>query len=454
MNMQDAILKKLGLEVRGSYEEKRFRINQFCCYQGITVSDLFKILSREKDPCFVPLRKYGVELEGGILSTSEEFVAKLKKAGIPSFVAGSSKEVVAKWKIAKDCTVSIEGLNPVEIISPQLIGMGKGFGFAEVEKVLKIWNEELSKNGIRLGVNPTCGGHVHVDVYDYDLKNAFNLQLLVYCLWDLLKYLVPSSRRNNKFCKEIKDFHFKENFTKGTLTKDLFAIGGDRHLCLNLVNLFDNHVEFRFWPGTTSVAEVKMHVIISLCLTETAKKKSVLDLLKANERDYVTIEDLLDFIGVKGPHPVLQEVRSLARQKFYYFIQSAGVEGILKKEKVYEKLSKAFTEATFGIVVSPIHSSLKKFLYRKFLKTELKEKFFKSELEEKLSVNFVRSIVEAVRVDWEREKVSMVFSDKMKDFVVAVLYLFGVKDSESWVKRTSDDEIAKDFFVRAAASGF
>jgi len=452
ITMQDAILKKIGLKVKGSYEEKRFRIEQFCSYQGITVKELFRILAKEKKPCFIPLRKFGVELEGGIPCSREEFAGILSENGISAYATGYNHDIVAKWKIGTDSSIRIEGLTPTEITSPQFIGMGERAGFKEIEKLLKIWNEKLNENGTSNGVNRTCGGHVHVDVYDFSLKDVFNLQMLVYCLWDLLKFLVPPSRRNNHYCNEIQPYHFEDNF------KVLKGYPQDRYLCLNFNGFSNNlrNVEFRFWSGSTNVKKVKMHVVISLCLVETAKKKTIWNLIESVDRDYLTIEDFLDFIGVRGSHPVLKEVKEFAVQRFNNFVELAGADGLLKKEKIYKKIKEALKEAIVGILNSDCYSSLVKdflgaedlsekerlsFGYALRISEKIKFRFdeesLKVEFPLKSSSNFVRMEVKDGEIICScrkfRQEGKCIHSEGLHN-VLIVLGLFGIEGNSRWSK--------------------
>lgn len=450
LSMQDAILKKIGLEVRGSYEEKRFRVENFCRYQGITVRDLFRILTKEKNPCWIPLRKYGIEFEGGIYSSRDEFAAKLNENGAPAYRTGYDHTITPRWKVGTDSSVSVSGLNSVEITSPQLIGMGEKFGFAEVERVLRIWNEELNEHGFESGVNRTCGGHVHVDVYDFTLTDAFNLQMLVYCLWDLLKFLVPPSRRSNTYCRVFEPYHFKQNF----LNFEGYVL--DRYLCANFTGFRNKHVEFRFWPGTTNVKKAKMHVIISLCLVETAKHKTIWNLLESVDRDYLTIKDFLDFIGVRGSHPVLKEVREFVIQRFNNFVELAGSDGLLKKEKIYKKIKEALQEAIVGILNSDCYSSLVKdflgaedlsekerlsFGYALRISEKIKFRFDEESLKVEFplnrSPNFVRLEVKDGEISCScrkfRQEGKCIHSEGLHN-VLIVLGLFGIEGGSRWSK--------------------
>ena len=311
---------------------------------------------------------------------------------ISAYSTGYDHSIVARWKIGTDSSVSVRGLTPVEITSPQFIGMGEQFGFKEIERLLKIWNEKLNENGTPVGVNRTCGGHVHVDVYDFSLMDVLNLQMLVYCLWDLLKFLVPPSRRQNSYCRELQPFHFMENFTQ------IKGYSLDRYLCVNFNGFLNQlkNVEFRFWAGTTSVKKVRMHVMFSLCLVETAKKKTIWDLLENTEREFITIEDLLDFIGIKGMHPVLREVREFTVERFNHFIQSEE-ERFLRKDRVYRKIREAFENAVIGNLTVSEYSAL------------VKEYLDKNERQdaEKNRVNYAYAnrIVNLMNIRWEGERI-------------------------------------------------
>jgi hypothetical protein len=342
MMMQDVILKKLGLKVSGTYEEKYFRLQKFAEYQGITVNELFKLLTKEENPCFIPIRKFGVELEGGIPLQKRDFAALLRQEGIPAEVTGYYHDIVPHFKVGSDSSVSVPDLFPVEITSPQLIGLGNsGSGFKEVEKLLEIWNRELHAAGIESAVNRSCGGHIHVDVYDYSLKDLIQLYLLFYGTWELIKFLIPPSRRKNyRYCRPIGERDFEEFFIGNGYISN-------RYVALNSANFRDKHVEFRFWPGTTLSRKLKMHLIVSLCFVEAVKKgKTIWQLLQeveAKGKDRIEIEDLLDFLEIRGEHPVLKEVREYAIKRYYHFWNTA------EEDKV---------EAEIGISLNYVWNSL------------------------------------------------------------------------------------------------
>jgi len=309
MTMQDAILKKLGLSAEGDKLNKFWRIKLFSEYQGLSPREILKILNRysAEEIVWIPVRKYGLEFEGGIPCGKDEFGEILRSKGIPFRICGYNHDIETCWKIGSDSSVNVPDLTPVEITSPQLIGIGNsGLGFKEVEKLLQIWNEVLQG---RNGVNKSCGGHIHIDVYDYKWADLFRLALLVYLSWDFLKFLVPPSRRDNRYCRQLNQEYFK------LLLSDSYP---DRYHVLNVTNFPSKHIEFRLWPGSLNVNKVKMHLLISLLMTEVIKTKGIKSFYAE-----LTFDRWLDLIGLKGP--IMNEVRQFTVERFNHFCSREGI---------------------------------------------------------------------------------------------------------------------------------
>jgi len=313
-SMQNTILSKLGLSTEGSSLAKYWRVRMFSEYQGLSPQEVLNLLNKHAEISWIPVRKYGLEFEGGIPLIKEEFAEILNRERIPYLITGYNHDIVSCWKIGSDSSVSIPNLNSVEITSPQLIGLGNsGMGFVEVERLLEIWNNCLREHGFRDGVNRSCGGHVHVDVFDYSQADLFRLALLTYLSWDFLKFLIPPSRRNNSYCKPLNEEFFRLL---------LQNCSPDRYFVLNVQNFRNKHIEFRHWPGTLNIQKVRMHLLISLLLTETAKKEGI----KKFYKEEVSFEEWLSMIGLKGPHPIMEEVRRFTEERFAYFLSREGVE--------------------------------------------------------------------------------------------------------------------------------
>ncbi len=322
--MQKKILEKLGLQSSENFLKDYFRIQLFAEYQGIDTTLLFKILALDDKPVFIPIRKFGVEIEAGIpVSRSEFSQIYLEENGVCSQTWGysGSGEVIPRFKIGTDSSLSFDnGLEGIEVTSPPLIGMGNHrMGFIEVQKLLSIWKEVLEKYqyNIDKAINSSCGGHIHVDVWDLRREHIFNLSLIIYLFWDVIKFLVPPSRRNNRYCRAVDLPYMCEVFKRGGCS--------DRYFALNTSHLLNRkkHVEFRFWAGTLNPRKWRAHIVLSLFLVERAKEfwKSLFNLLK---REKIEIEEFLEFVfGISSEkeiyHPILKDVISFLKERYHYF---------------------------------------------------------------------------------------------------------------------------------------
>lgn len=188
------------------------------------------------------------------------------------------------WKLHED--VSIEGPNPIEIVTPPLQGMA---GINQVVKFCNVFGKYAS-------VNDSTGLHVHVGAADFLAKNSgaqrLTLALLHFKNFEpLFDSLVNASRRNNKFAASIdnqteilsnykqiiKDKARKLNSMLDILTK------GERYKKLNLESLAKHKtLEFRQMQGTLNPTIVKNWIVICTSFVDMIieTEESFLGLLK------------------------------------------------------------------------------------------------------------------------------------------------------------------------------
>lgn len=133
----------------------------------------------------------------------------------------------------------------------------------------------------------SCGYHVHIDfkdsvkrerqgdIYDYRHNMIKNLWLFYIAFEDVLASFMPRSRRNNRYCTQLKtDYHAKEIATTNNLeelekiwyrvrgSSDLKSRKADRkdetrYRGINLHTLFiENHLEIRFHSGTINPRKI------------------------------------------------------------------------------------------------------------------------------------------------------------------------------------------------------
>lgn len=168
------------------------------------------------------------------------------------------------WKLHED--VSIEGINPIEIVTPPLQGPA---GITQVTRFCNLFGKYAS-------VNDSTGLHVHVGAADFLKRNSaaqrLTLALLHFKNFEpLFDSLVNASRRNNKFAAStasqtevlsnykqiIKDEAKKLNAMLDILTK------GERYKKLNLESLAKHKtLEFRQMQGTLNPTIVKNWIVI------------------------------------------------------------------------------------------------------------------------------------------------------------------------------------------------
>lgn len=163
-------------------------------------------------------QKFGIELECGVRSRSNsDFVivegerdVEVKEAEVQVTgdtlpldinvveVTKTIKEIdVVRLEQVGDGSVSTNLCN-VEFVSP-ILGGSTGEG------MLKSVIKNIRKSGVT--VNRSCGFHVHVDTNNYNQDDGSYQKLfgLYYAFEDLLYSFVPKTRKQNHYCKPVKN---------------------------------------------------------------------------------------------------------------------------------------------------------------------------------------------------------------------------------------------------------
>lgn len=178
-------------------------------------------------------------------------------------------EVVERWKVVTDASLSG---NAYEIVSPPLTSLN------EVELVCKVLNE----NGFT--VNTSCGFHVHHEIKDLDYK-ALNNLFRLYDKYEahVINKMLPGSRRNSRWCKPVSNLMPKVE--QSTNLEEFLRNVGHCHISrsniryhsLNL-NSFLKYgtIEFRHHSGTIDFEKIKMWVLLTHKMIETAIEKKAI----------------------------------------------------------------------------------------------------------------------------------------------------------------------------------
>ena len=210
-------------------------------------------------------RNFGVEIEA-CNCTRERLARELTAAGINVQVEGyNHTDHTDHWKLVTDS--SLCGNNTFELVSPILHGEQ---GLEELEKVC--WVLDLCN----AKVNDTCGLHVHMDAAEFDLSTWKNLILTYKRLEGVIDNFMPSSRRNNHYCKGLSTI--AETAIKGARNiGDLRA--AFHHNRYHKVNLeaYARHrtVEFRQHGGSTNFTKMSAWIHFLAKMITFAKQGQV-----------------------------------------------------------------------------------------------------------------------------------------------------------------------------------
>ena len=191
-------------------------------------------------------RNFGVEIEA-YNCTRERLARELRAAGISVQVEGyNHTDHADHWKLVTDS--SLHGNNTFELVSPILHGEA---GIDELEKVC--WVLELCD----VKVNDTCGLHIHMDAHDFTMDTWRNLAVTYKRLEPVIDAFMPSSRRNNRYCKGLSGISETAISRAQTVTELRRAFHNDRYHKVNL-EAYARHctVEFRQHGGSMNFTKM------------------------------------------------------------------------------------------------------------------------------------------------------------------------------------------------------
>lgn len=191
-------------------------------------------------------RNFGVEIEA-YNCMRERLARELNAAGIRVQIEGyNHTDHADHWKLVTDG--SLYGNDTFELVSPILHGEQ---GLEELEKVC--WVLDLCD----VKVNDSCGLHVHMDAAEFDLQTWKNLVLTYKRLEGVIDQFMPSSRRNNTYCKGLTAIT-EAAVNRATNISDLrAAFNHNRYHKVNL-EAYARHrtVEFRQHGGSTNFTKM------------------------------------------------------------------------------------------------------------------------------------------------------------------------------------------------------
>lgn len=297
---QITALKRLGVEKfeHLTNAQAYFIFNDLLERQGLEYKAYESHLKEHGKISTLPLYSFGVEFEGLVRSRTTLQEA-MQSAGFLVWNTGYNHDRTEKWKIATDSSVRAEnGFETMELVSPKLFGVP---GFNSLKKALELWN------GVGGKVNSSCGLHVHVDAYGWDINLMFELakiwaKIEVPVLW----YLVSPSRRGNRFCNYLNADYFH------VLSRGNYP---NRYFSLN-VSAFARHktIEFRLHNGTSEYSKAVSWVIFCLKLVDAVKKG-----LRYRQVE-PTFDGVMSSIGMDNSAiPLIKEAKTYLSDRYAYW---------------------------------------------------------------------------------------------------------------------------------------
>ncbi len=258
---QTAFAKTLGVEPHPKLtaEQAYFAIDRLLSKQGVSYLELERLIKHHGRFSILPIYPFGIEFEGfqiptGVLSR------ELAQAGLPTEVQNYNHRTQPIFKLVTDG--SIQGVNPFELVTPKLFGAE---GFAKLDALCGVIN--------RLGgrVNRSCGLHVHIDAWNFDLPAVKRLVKVIHKIEEpVLYYLVPVSRRDNHYCQPLTP-EIVADVARMRSLNSLNRIQ-ERYFSFNL-NAWSRYrtFEFRKHAGTFNAQKVTAWVIFLLMLMSAVK---------------------------------------------------------------------------------------------------------------------------------------------------------------------------------------
>lgn len=191
-------------------------------------------------------RRFGIEIEA-YNCDKHRLARELREAGIDVAVEGYNHNTRNHWKLVTDG--SLTGNDTFELVSPVLEGES---GLQELQKVC--WVLDFCE----VKVNDSCGLHIHMDAADFTIETWRNLAITYRRLESVIDHFMPTSRRQNTYCKSLTSISEQHIQEAQTIMKLRYAFGNDRYHKLNL-EAYARHrtVEFRQHSGTTNFTKME-----------------------------------------------------------------------------------------------------------------------------------------------------------------------------------------------------
>ena len=156
-------------------------------------------LAHQPEPTALPVldytfnRRFGIEIEA-YNCRMDVLVDALREEGIQVSAENYNHTTRNHWKLVTDSSLS--GNNTFELVSPVLEGQN---GLKELKKVCWV----LDACGVK--VNASCGLHIHFDAANFSLQTWKNIAISYKHIESVIDKFMPESRRNNNYCRSLRN---------------------------------------------------------------------------------------------------------------------------------------------------------------------------------------------------------------------------------------------------------
>jgi hypothetical protein len=291
-------------------------------------------------------RRFGIEIELG-----EEVSKEIVSNFFSEKSSHASKSDIYRpscnndfWHIKDDATCGTrgrQGPKGVEIASYVAKSL---FDLQNISSLISM----LPNLGCK--INKNCGFHVHVDCQDLTKAQVAVITAYWIKIENCLKYSVPLSRRNNRYCamlgpklkiKTLQRFPDAELFYNFCCPKDIgFFENKERKVNFNLVNYAralhfgtssKKTLELRWPESTLNENDIKNWTILFLNFIENCKDKTLPD--SFSESNFY---EMLDILGLNSDFEEIKKVKIWLLKRFSKYVSNFKEESI----EILSKLDK------------------------------------------------------------------------------------------------------------------
>lgn len=272
--------------------------------QGVNYLEIEERMQSDVRTTLLPINAFGVEFEGfGIPYI--HLAQALSESGVPTAAEGYNHQTRDHFKVVSDS--SIRGTDPFELVTPKLFGAR---GFEQLRKICRVVG--------RLGgdANASTGLHVHVDAWNFTIRDARSVLALWHRIQPVTLMLVPPSRRANTYAKPVTP-QLVEAVSAMRSISQLGRI--DRYTSLNL-SAYARHgtFEFRLHSGTFNPEKVVSWVVYVLLVTAAARRG--IDPASVPQ----TWEGVSEAIGLSSGTSVIRQAHRYLTARHAHFTQTAA----------------------------------------------------------------------------------------------------------------------------------